>query len=355
MFFIVLLIISALTIASVAAGFSIYGLAAIFSGIFIPVIIMGISLEIGKLMAVSYLYRYYKTISTIMKTYLMSAILGLMILTSMGIFGFLSMGYQKDISPLEQQKQQIELLKIEKTELLAFKKERLERRKQIDADIASLPNNFIKGRQRLMKSYGPELDQLRKDIKLYTTQINKKTLKISELKQSKLINELHVGPIIYIASAFSMDTDNAVKWIILLIIFIFDPLAVALILAANHTILIRKKELEIDKPKIKPLEKIIINETEVVQEIPPEPVMPPNEDVKEYAVEPKPKPESLVINYSSNPDVEDLKTAISELQNIKETQQRDLTITEATHMGMLEEMLERKLVTEKIRNPEKNT
>lgn len=241
--FIIVLIFTTISIAGVAAYFSIYGLAAIFSGIFWPVVLMGSALELGKLVAASYVYRYRTSISLIMKTYLITAILVLMLITSAGIFGFLSMGYQQDTLPLKQQEQQIVLLETERSELELFKKERLTRRRQIDADIAALPNNFITGRQRLMKSYGPELQQLRDDIGLYTRQIGEKTTKISDLKQQKLVSEVHTGPIIFIAKAMSSETDDATKWMIILIMFAFDPLAVALTLAINHAILQRKKKM----------------------------------------------------------------------------------------------------------------
>jgi len=241
--FIIVLIFSTISIAGVAAYFSIYGLAAIFSGIFWPVVLMGSALELGKLVAASYVYRFRNSISFIMKTYLISAILVLMLITSAGIFGFLSMGYQQDTLPLKQQEQQISLLETERSELELFKKERLTRRRQIDADIAALPNNFITGRERLMKSYGPELEQLRDDIELYTRRIGEKTTKISDLKQKKLVSEVHTGPIIFIAKAMSSETDDATKWMIILIMFAFDPLAVALTLAINHAILQRKKKM----------------------------------------------------------------------------------------------------------------
>jgi len=240
--FIVILILTTLAIAGTAAFFSIYGLAAIFSGIFWPVVTMGTSLEAGKLVAVSYIYRYRDSISQAMKWYLILAILVLMLITSAGIFGFLSMGYQQDALPLKQQEQQILLLETERNELQTFKRERLVRRKQIDADIASLPNNYIKGRERLIAANAAEYDRLRNDIQLYTRQISEKTIKISELKQKKLINEVHTGPIIFIAKAFSTETDDATKWMIILIMFAFDPLAVALTLGVNHAIRERKKE-----------------------------------------------------------------------------------------------------------------
>ncbi len=296
MVFIIILILTTLAIAGTAAFFSIYGLAAIFSGIFLPVVIMGTVLEAGKLVAVSYVYRFRDSITKLIKIYLISAIVILMIITSAGIFGFLSMGYQQDILPLKQQEQQIQLLKSEKKELETFKKERLDRRRQIDNDIASLPNNYVTSRQRLMKSYGSELDRLRTDIELYTKKISEKTVKISVLKQKKLISEVHTGPIIFIAKAFSTDTSDATKWIILLIIFAFDPLAVALTLAVNHVLLQRKNNT--DGTNIISSEKIDI--------------------------------EQLISN-------------------------RDLTMEEQAQKDMIEELLVKKSITEKIRNSNNTT
>lgn len=293
--FIIILILTTLAIAITAASFSIYGLAAIFSGAFWSVVLMGFALETGKLVAVSYLYRFRDSISNIMKIYLISAIIVLMLICSAGIFGFLSLAYQQDILPLKQQEQQIKLLTSEKIEIEAFKGERLERRKQIDADIASLPNNYITARQRLMKSYGPELVQLRLDIKLYTNQIKEKTLEISELKQKKLINEVHVGPIIFIAKAFSTATDDATKWMIILIMFAFDPLAVALTIGVNHALQIRKKEKEIENNN-KTDEHIIL-------------------DGKKKKVSKTKDSKPTKVKPISDIDVERLKVAMKEMQN----------------------------------------
>jgi len=336
--FIVILILTTLAIAGCAAFFSIYGLAAIFSGIFWPVVLMGSSLEAGKLVAASYVYRFRDSISWIMKIYLISAIIVLMLITSAGIFGFLSMGYQQDTLPLKQQEQQITLLESERNELENFKKERLARRKQIDADIASLPNNYITGRQRLMKSYGPELEQLRNDIELYTQQIGKKTIKISELKQKKLVSEVHTGPIIFIAKAFASETDDATKWMIILIMFAFDPLAVALTLGINHAILMRKKRLghvehglEIIEHVLSDTDENYKNDEFNINDIPPKAVQPNN------------------VSPTANISIDDLKAALAEMEN------KELTAAEIAQKGILEEMLERKQVTEKIRNPNKNS
>jgi hypothetical protein len=239
--FVYLLGLGAFMLATVAGYFSIYGLASIFSGWFWPIIGMGIALEYGKLIGASYLYRYFHLEGKTGRIYGVSAVFTLMIITSAGIFGFLSQGYQEDTLSLKQQEQRIALIQEEQQELILFKQENIERKKQIDKDIASLPNNYITGRQRLMESYGPELETIKKDIAEYTEQINQKTLELSKIKQEKLINEVHIGPIIFIAQAFDTDTDQAVKWLIFMLIFAFDPLAVWLTLATNKVILEKTK------------------------------------------------------------------------------------------------------------------
>ncbi len=248
MVFVYLLAFSAFLLASVAGYFSIYGLASIFSGWFWEIIAMGIALEYGKLIAVSYIYRYAFLEGVISKLYGYTGIVVLMAITSAGIFGFLSQGYQQDTLALKQQEQRIELLVSEQEELVTFKEENILRKKQIDADIVSLPNNYITGRQRLMESYGAELLTIREDIATYTKQINEKTLKISGLKQEKLITEVHIGPIIFIAEAFNTDTDEAVKWLIFMLIFVFDPMAVWLTLATNKVLLHEGKRIKVSKP-----------------------------------------------------------------------------------------------------------
>jgi len=320
MIFIVILILTALSLAGTAAFFSIYGLAAIFSGIFWPVVIMGTVLEVGKLVAISYLYRFRETVSLVVKVYLYSAVLILMLITSAGIFGFLSMGYQQDILPLKQQEQQIMLLQAEQLEISGFKDERLSRRKQIDDDVASLPNNFVKGRQRLLKTYGPELEQLRNDISGYTAQLNKKTLQLSELKQQKLLTEVHIGPIIFLAAAINSDTNDATKWIILLLIFVFDPLAVFLTVAANHALVVGHKRQKAPQTAADVEKNGYLN------------IPPINQQDSETP--------------STNVSIDDLKSALEEMNN------KTLSHAEMAQRGMLEELLERKLVTAKIRNPD---
>lgn len=242
--FIILLLLSTLSIAGSAAFFSVYGLARVFSGAFLPTVIMASSLEAGKLVSASFLYRYWNKITKVMRNCLISFVAILMLITSMGIFGFLSNAYQDNVLPYEQHNQQITLLESEKAEAEHLKAERLTRQEEINKQIANLPNNFVNGRRRLIDANKAELEQINKDIAQYTADIRDHTTQISKLKGQTIQETAHVGPIIFMAKAFGMDVNQATKWLIILIIFVFDPLAVTLTIALNMVILDRKKKKE---------------------------------------------------------------------------------------------------------------
>lgn len=365
MAFIVTLIFVTLSIAASAAFFSIYGLAHVFAGAFWPVVVMASSLEAGKLVAASFVYRYWTTISFLMKSYLITAIIVLMVVTSAGIFGYLSAAYQEDVMPLKQKEQQIQLLTEEKQELEKLKAERLERRKQIDADIASLPNNYITGRQRLMKSYGPELENIRDDIQQYTEQIREKTLKISQLRSDTLEAEAHVGPIIFIAKVFDRDIDDTTKWLILIIIFAFDPLAVILTIGANIALVQRRKDLGLDelakKKKQAKLDAIDhehadADSDEIDFEEPDPTITSPDDIVFDHNDEDPGEQkendeESDNVAGSAGGNIEQLQKMLMEMQ--EKQAERELTPEELEQKERIERLLRRDDVVRRIRNPEK--
>jgi hypothetical protein len=241
MFFIALLILITISIASSAAFFSVYGLASIFSGSFWPIVAMAASLEAGKLIAASYTYRYWKQLSILMRSYLISAIIILMIITSAGIYGFLAKSYQSEVLPYKQNEQRILLLEQDKVEIEKLKEERLERKRQIDEQIANLPDNSITGRQRLVKTFESENKQITSDVAKYTDLIREKTLEIQKLKETKLMQTAEVGPIIFIADNLGKNVDDATKYLIFLIIFAFDPLAVILTIGINIALIERQR------------------------------------------------------------------------------------------------------------------
>lgn len=249
MFFIILLILSTVAVAGAAAYFSVYGLAYTFSGVFWSVVAMGASLEAGKLIAASYLYRYWHNTHVLLKTYLMFGIAALMLMTSVGVFGFLSSGYQQDILPLKMKTEQVQLLEEEKARVLERKRQidtimsssatvsTVEGAKGIDRNAVRALRETTRARESLVKQYKAE----QKDV---TQRIKELDTELLTLKQELIKVEAHIGPITYIAKAFDRPTDDATKWLIFLIIFAFDPMAVALTLAVNTALRVRREERE---------------------------------------------------------------------------------------------------------------
>ncbi|WP_128731779.1 hypothetical protein [Pseudoalteromonas sp. PS5] len=228
MIFITILAFTALLIAGNAAYFSILGLAAMFSASYWPVVFMGASLELGKLVAASYVYRAWDDVSRAMKGYLVSAILVLMAITSLGIFGFLSQGYGDSLKQLNE----IELLVEQKQIELAIVREDIER---IHTEIGNVPNTYVTKRIELQRERRPELEVLaEREGRLIEvlTQLNKRILEAKS----------HVGPILYVADMFNIDKDEAVKYFIFAIIIVFDPLAVILTLATNGALAQKQNE-----------------------------------------------------------------------------------------------------------------
>jgi hypothetical protein len=240
--FIILLILTTLSIAGSAAYFSVVGLARVFSGAFWSIIAMGTSLEAGKLITASYLYRHWTDMSKVMRAYLCVAVVVLMGITSMGIFGYLSSAFQSNVLPYQQQQQQITLIEGDKAEAERLKSERMAREDQINKQIANLPNDFVRGRSKLMAANKEELEQIRTDVAHYTEQIRTDSTKIGELKAKVLEETAHVGPIIFISQVFGADVNQATKWLIILLILVFDPLAVILTVGTNLAILKYKQQ-----------------------------------------------------------------------------------------------------------------
>lgn len=219
---ILILFLTAAAIAGSAAYFSVLGLAAMFAAAYWPVVIMGGSLELGKLVAASFVYRTWASTGFLMKTYLISAILILMVITSLGIFGFLSKGYGESTQLL----QQVEFTTEAKQREVAQVDDRLA---QINRIIEEVPNNYVTKRIELQREYAPEVDELEaKRAELRE--------EMAELRHQKMEADAHIGPIIYVAEMFGVPTQEAVKFFIFALIIVFDPMAVVLTLATNHAI-----------------------------------------------------------------------------------------------------------------------
>ena len=227
MLFASLVFISAFLIESIGSYISIVGLSALFSTN--PVIIaLALSLDIAKIVTVSFLYKQWSNINRVMKGYMLAAAAILMIITSSGAAGYLSAEFQKAIMPTKESDVIVKTMTDEKVKLEA-------RKIEIDKQIAQLPAESVKGRQRLAKQFDSEITRINSRL----VEIDK-TLPEIQLKQIDV--NAHAGPILYVAEAFDTTVESAVKYVILLIIIVFDPLAVALIIAGNFLVDQSKRE-----------------------------------------------------------------------------------------------------------------
>jgi hypothetical protein len=227
-----LTLLSALLLSGIAGYYSILGLAAIFTGAFWPIVFMGSVLELSKLVTTSWLYRNWKTCPFLLKTYLTSAVVILMLITSMGIFGFLSKAHIDSTMDSGANTVEIKIL----TQQEKITKERLE---------------YLLARAKDPSTASNRLDKQIQDTQKELTEINKKRLPL--LKESnKLVAE--VGPIKYVGDMiYGTDDDNAidkaVRLVIMLIMVVFDPLAVLLLIAANISMQQRVRIPEVVEPK----------------------------------------------------------------------------------------------------------
>lgn len=238
MFVTVLLFLCALSLSGIAAYYSIIGMAAIFASAFWPVVAMTGVLEISKLVVSSWLYQKWKIIPFLLKTYLTIAVIILMGITSLGIFGFLSRAHiDQNLNNIEVN---LELEKID-SKITGIKSltDRYENQLSLLDRALTIQLDAKRATQALAnrKQQEKERDEIRKKLDDELKTIQDLQSKKTELKQKMSVIESKVGPIKYVAEFFSdgkdVDLDKSVRWMILIIVFVFDPLAVLMIIAAN--------------------------------------------------------------------------------------------------------------------------
>ncbi len=237
----------ALTISAVAAYYSIAGLCAIFAAAVVPIIIMGAALELGKITATVWLHKYWHRCALQFKIYLVPAIVVLMIITSMGIFGFLSKAHMDQTVTVGDSAAQVAILdeKIatEKTNIDSAKRALTQMDAQVDQMLSRTTDD--KGTNRavqIRKQQANERKNLQKEITQAQQNIAKLQNERAPLAAQTRKIEAEVGPIKYIAALIYGDNpdanllERAVRWVIILLVLVFDPLALVLILAAEQTI-----------------------------------------------------------------------------------------------------------------------
>jgi len=258
MFGIVLTFISAISISVIAAGYSIIGLATLFAGATLPIIAMGSALEVGKLVAASWLYNNWrnKFLPYTIKTYLTLAVIVLIFITSMGIFGFLSKAHLDQVQPASNNA----LLITQYDKQIAFQEKTIARASGTLDQLDSALDKYIDMEYvtRGLKERAKQKEE-REALNLIITEANAEIIKLNNLKyeieKEQLKIEADVGPIKYVAELIYGDQakdhfDEAVRLVIIILIFVFDPLAVLLLIAANISLRSRRIEKEDKEKKI---------------------------------------------------------------------------------------------------------
>lgn len=282
----IILFLTALALSATAAYYSIAGLAAIFSSAVLSITIMGSILEVAKLVTISWLYRNWKTTPLFLKTYFSIAVLILMLITSMGVFGYLSRAHIEQTSSTAASSVQVQAIE----DKISSLKDNIELNRralsQMDESVNQLMSRSTTEdsalrASNLRRTQQRERTRLMNEIKVQQEEISKLTIELTPLKVDLKKIESEVGPIKYVASLLYGNEvtpqliENSVKYFILLIIVVFDPLAVLLFIAFN--IEQQKKpiteslfskihytnEEHIESPKGEILEKNISDEVEV--------------------------------------------------------------------------------------------
>lgn len=226
----VIMFLSTLALAGAAGYLSVTGFAMTFKETFWQALALAAALEVGKLVSASFLYRYWRDISKSLRNGMIVAVTGLMLFTSLGIYGYLSSSYQSSSVTLNTNTTILATLEEERTKLQ-------ERKMEIDKQISNLPIDYVSARQKLQASFGPEQERA-------TSRIAEIDSEVLKLKQETIKEEAHVGPVIFIAKSLGIPAESAINWFIFLVVVVFDPLAVMMTLATNHVMMKRKDSVD---------------------------------------------------------------------------------------------------------------
>ena len=280
-----LIAFSALSVSVSAAFYSVSGLSKLFAGAAFAVIVMAASLEIAKLVIASLLYQYRKNLPRLLKWYLSMACVVLILITSMGIYGFLSAAYQETAAKAGSIDSQITLIEVKrdniKEQLAVYNEEKLSINKAVADLRTGLSNNKIQytdtlgnvitttsraTRNALTKQLDQAIDR-QTIINGKVDDLNQKLFdyetEIVEVRLSDAVSS-ELGPLKYLSGLTGLPMDQIINYLLLTIIFVFDPLAIALVVAANFAFdQIRPKIREnLYGEKVKIKEKPIVEITE---------------------------------------------------------------------------------------------
>lgn len=251
----VVIALSALSVSASAAFYSITGLSKLFAGAAFAVIIMASSLEVAKLVIASLLYQYWDKLNVLLKVYLTIAITVLILITSAGIYGFLSSAYQDTANKSSIIDQHVLALETKKQSYIDIKNGYLKDKESVSKSTSELRSALSKGtvlqsvdrkgnlitqeskgnrkafEKQLSTSTQTE-DKLNSKIDIINDSIFSIESKILDIKTNNTIAS-ELGPLKYLANLTGYSMDKIINWLLLIIIFVFDPLAISLVIAAN--------------------------------------------------------------------------------------------------------------------------
>ena len=264
--------LAALAVSGSAAFYSVFGLSKLFAGASLQVIIMAGSLEFAKLVCASLLYQYWGTINKFLRFYLSVAVFVLMVITSGGIYGFLSGAYQETATKSEFLDKSLLVLQTKQTRFEENKTDLNLEKTQLNNTISDLRTSL--SNPASVSYYSEEAGQvitttssstrkaLQKELNATIEDRNNINLKLEAVQDSimRLDTELleleigneeqrELGPLKYLAETTGKDMGQVVNWFLLLIIFVFDPLAIAMVVAANFAFAQIKPKEDMDIPK----------------------------------------------------------------------------------------------------------
>jgi len=237
---------SALAVAGCAALFSVTGIGTLFAGAATAAMVMASALELGKLVGISFLYRYWSEVPKALKSYMLVASVVLIIITSAGIYGYLSSAYAKVAADPLKMNAEVQILNSQAQTLdqeIQRKTQRLDQiialRGQQENRIDNLISKSTTGSNTTIRSAQNSLSELNRTATTLQREINQTSAQRDSLKAKSLTKEVEIntnsdiGTFVYISKAIGVELDTVVKWFILIIVLVFDPLSICLVLAYN--------------------------------------------------------------------------------------------------------------------------
>ena len=238
----IVIALSAIAVSASAAFYSVFGLSKLFAGASTQVIIMASSLEFAKLVVASLLYQYWNSINKVLRIYLSISVFILMIITSGGIYGYLSGAYQETANESNYLDKQIAIIDQKRTR---FEEQRIDLKQSVitwtdalsnptkiqyvDKETGQLVETTSSRQRKLLQS---QLHEAKSNLNAVIDSITKLDIEILE-QQIGNDTARELGPLMYLSNLLDIEMDKIINWFLLLIIFVFDPLAISMVIAAN--------------------------------------------------------------------------------------------------------------------------